>query len=224
MEYYYLIFFISIAITGIAQALVSSRYSKYKKVQNEIGMTGENVARNILDQNGLNDVAVVPVKGNLSDNYNPKTRTVNLSEDIFYGSTVASMAVAAHECGHAIQHKEGYSFMKLRSTLVPVVNAVSSLAYFSIFAGFIFGYMGYLEIGVIVQFATLIFELVTLPVEFNASSRALVQLEQFNLFSTNEVSGSKKMLSAAAMTYVAALITTLLNLLRLLLILNRRRD
>lgn len=221
---YYLILIISVVITGIAQALVSSRYGKYKKVPNEIGMTGENVARNILDQNGLQDVAVVPVKGNLSDNYNPSTRTVNLSEDIFYGSTVASMAVAAHECGHAIQHKEGYGFMKLRSALVPVVNAASTLAYFSIFAGLIFGVMGYLEIGVIVQFITLLFELVTLPVEFNASSRALVQLEQFNLFSSNEVGGSKKMLSAAALTYVAALITTLLNLLRLLMLLNRRRD
>lgn len=221
---YYLILIISLVITGIAQALVSSRYGKYTKVPNEIGMTGENVARNILDQNGLQDVAVVPVKGNLSDNYNPKTRTVNLSEEIFYGSTVASMAVAAHECGHAIQHKEGYSFMKLRSSLIPVVNAASTLAYFSIFASFIFGIVGYLEIGVIVQFITLLFELVTLPVEFNASSRALVQLEQFNLFSSNEVSGSKKMLSAAALTYVAALITTLLNILRLLMLLNRRRD
>lgn len=223
MEYYYLIFFISILITAIAQLLVSSRYGKYKKVPNEIGMTGENVARNILDENGLQDVAVVPVKGNLTDNYNPSTRTVNLSEEIFYGSTVASMAVAAHECGHAIQHKEGYGFMKLRSALVPVVNAASTLAYISIFFGFLLGYLGMLEIGIVVQAITLLFELVTLPVEFNASSRALVQLEGFNMFSSSEVDGSKKMLSAAAMTYVAALLTTLLNLLRLILLLNNRR-
>ncbi len=224
MEYYSLIFFISILITAIAQVLVSSRYNKYKKVPNEIGMTGENVARNILDGNGLQDVAVVPVKGNLTDNYNPRTRTVNLSEEVFYGTTVASMAVAAHECGHAIQHKEGYSFMKLRSALVPVLNAASTLAYISIIFGFLFGYFGMLEIGIVVQAITLLFELVTLPVEFNASSRALVQLEGFNMFSSSEVDGSKKMLSAAAMTYVAALLTTLLNLLRLLLIANRRRD
>ena len=224
MEYYYLIFLISILITAIAQALVNSRYRKYKKVPNAIGMTGENVARNILDGHGLQDVAVVPVKGNLTDHYNPSTRTVNLSEEIFYGTTVASMAVAAHECGHAIQHKEGYSFMKLRSALVPVVNAASTLAYISIFFGFLFGYFGMLEIGIVVQAITLLFELVTLPVEFNASSRALVQLEGFNMFSSSEVDGSKKMLSAAAMTYVAALLTTLLNLLRLLLIANRRRD
>ena len=221
---YWLIFIISIVITGFAQALVSSRYSKYKKVPNEIGMTGENVARNILDANGLQDVRVVPVQGNLSDNYNPKTRTVNLSEEIFYGTTVASMAVAAHECGHALQHKEEYSFMKMRSALVPVVNAASTLSYFSIFIGFIFGFMGMIEIGIVVQAITLLFELVTLPVEFNASSRALAQLEGFNMFSQNEVKGSKKMLSAAALTYVAALITTLLNLLRLLLLANRRRD
>lgn len=221
---YYLIFFISIIITAIAQGLVSSRYNKYKKVPNQIGMTGENVARNILDGNGLYDVAVVPVKGNLSDNYNPKTRTVNLSEDIFYGSTVASMAVAAHECGHAIQHQQGYSFLRVRSALVPVVNFASTLSYISIFVGFLFGYLGMLEIGVIVQFIMLLFQLVTLPVEFNASSRALVQLEGFNMFSQDEVKGSKKMLSAAAMTYVAALLTTLLNLLRLLMLLNRRRD
>lgn len=220
---YYLIFFVSIIITLIAQGLVNSRYNKYKKVPNNIGMTGENVARNILDANGLQDVAVVPVAGNLSDNYNPSSRTVNLSEDIFYGSTVASMAIAAHECGHAIQHKEGYSFMKLRSALVPVVNAASSLAYFSIIIGFIFGYMGMLEIGIIVQFITLLFELVTLPVEFNASSRALKQLDGFNMFVAEEVKGSKKMLTAAALTYVAALVTTLLNLLRLVL-LARRRD
>jgi len=221
---YYLIFFISIIITSIAQMMVSSRYNKYKKVPNQIGMTGENVARNILDNNGLYDVAVVPVKGNLSDNYNPKTRTVNLSEDIFYGSTVASMAVAAHECGHAIQHQQGYSFLKLRSALVPVVNAASTLSYISIIFGFILGYIGMLEIGILVQFITLLFELVTLPVEFNASSRALVQLEGFNMFSQDEVKGSKKMLSAAAMTYVAALLTTLLNLLRLVMMVSRRRD
>ncbi len=223
-EYYYLIFFISIFITIIAQSFVSARYKKYKQIPNQIGMTGENVARNILDENGLQDVAVVPVSGNLTDHYNPSKRTVNLSEEIFYGTTVASMAVAAHECGHAIQHKEGYSFMKLRSALVPVVNAASSLAYFSIFIGFLFGYMGMLEIGIIVQAITLLFELVTLPVEFNASSRALKQLEGFQMFRQEEVSGSKKMLSAAAMTYVAALLTTLLNLLRLILLVNRRRD
>lgn len=220
---YYLIFFISIIITMIAQGLVQSRYKKYKKINNNIGMTGENVARNILDANGLQDVPVLPVSGNLSDHYDPKNKTVNLSEDIFYGSTVASMAVAAHECGHAMQHKEGYSFMKIRSALVPVVNAASSLAYFSIIIGFIFGYMGMLEIGIIVQFLTLLFELVTLPVEFNASSRALAQLEGFNMFAQDEVKGSKKMLSAAALTYVAALVTTLLNLLRLVLLARRRR-
>lgn len=221
---YYLILIVSIAITGIAQAMVSSRYNKYKGIQNNIGMTGENVARNILDGNGLHDVQVVPVEGNLSDNYNPKTRTVNLSKDIFYGTTIASMAVAAHECGHAIQHKEQYGFLRLRSALVPAVNAASTLSYFSIFIGFLFGYIGMLEIGIVVQGIALLFELVTLPVEFNASSRALAQLDGFNLFSQDEVKGSKKMLSAAAMTYVAALITTVLNLLRLVLILNRRRD
>lgn len=224
MEYYYLIFFVSIIITLLAQSLVNSRYRKYKQVPNEIGMTGENVARNILDENGLQEVAVVPVKGELTDNYNPRTRTVNLSEEIFYGTTIASMSVAAHECGHAIQHKEGYSFMKIRSALVPVVNAASSLAYVSIFFGFIFGYMGMLEIGILVQFITLLFELVTLPVEFNASSRALKQLEGFHMFQEEEVEGSKKMLTAAAMTYVAALVTTLLNLLRFILLTNRRRD
>lgn len=221
---YYLIFFISIIITVFAQCLVSSRYKKYKKIPNEIGMTGENVARNILDGNGLSDVAIVPVEGELSDHYNPQTKTVNLSKDIFYGTTIAAMAVAAHECGHAIQHKEGYSFLKIRSALVPVVNAASTLSYFSIFIGFLLGYMGLLEIGIIVQFVTLLFELVTLPVEFNASSRALAQLDGFHLFREEEVCGSKKMLSAAAMTYVAALLTTLLNLLRLIMMANRRRD
>lgn len=224
-EMFWLLFIISLFITLIAQLLVKSRYNKYKQIPNNIGMTGQAVARNILDRNGLSHVQINMVKNELGDNYNPSNKTVNLSPEVFGGSSIASLAIAAHECGHAIQDKENYSFMRIRMGLIPVLNAASTLSYISILVGLFAGFTGYLRIGIIVQFVTLLFELVTLPVEFNASARALKQLEEFNLFSKDEVGGSKSMLTAAALTYVGALLTTLVQLLRLILILqNNSRD
>ena len=178
----WILFFISIGITLIAQLLVKSRYNKYKQISNNVGMTGEQVARSILDSNGLHNVQILQVDRELGDNYNPSNKTVNLSPAIYSGSSVASLAVAAHA---------GYAMM--------------------------------LEIAIVVQFVTLLFELVTLPVEFDASARALKQLKNFNLFSTDEVGGATSMLKACALTYVGALLTTLVQVLRLILMLQSSR-
>lgn len=222
-EMFWGLFFISIIITFVAQMLVKSRYNKYKQIPNNKGMTGQAVARNILDQNGLYNVQITMVNRELGDNYNPTNKTVNLSPEVFGGSSIASLAIAAHECGHAIQDKEKYGFMRLRLGLVPVLNAASTLSYISIFAGLLLGYGTVIYIGIAVQFISLLFELVTLPVEFDASARALKQLSNFNMFTGDEVSGAKSMLKAAALTYVGALLTTLVQLLRLLLIVQNSR-
>ena len=218
-----ILFIVSFLITLVAQLLVKSRYKKYKQIPNSIGMTGQAVARNILDRNGITNVEICMTNKELGDNYNPSNKTVNLSPEVFGGSSIASLAIAAHECGHAIQDKENYSFMRLRMGLIPVLNAASTLSYISIIAGLFFGWIGYLKIGIIVQSVALLFELVTLPVEFNASARALKQLNELNLFSSDEVSGSKSMLTAAALTYVGALLTTMIQLLRLIFMLQNSR-
>ncbi|MBQ9267854.1 MAG: zinc metallopeptidase [Clostridia bacterium] len=221
---FWILFFVSIGITLVAQLLVKSRYNKYKQVANHAGMTGAEVARRILDNNGLQNIDIYRIEKELGDNYNPTKKSVNLSPEIFEGSSVASLAVAAHECGHAIQDKEGYSFMRLRMKMIPLLNAASTLSYISIFVGLLASYTMMLEIGIIVQFVTLLFELVTLPVEFDASSRALKQLREFNLFTNDEVGGATSMLKACALTYVGALLTTLVQLLRLILILQNNRS
>lgn len=205
-----------------AQFRINSSYSKYKKVSSNKGISGCEVARQILDSNGLSNVHIVEVKGELSDHYDPTRKVVRLSSDIFHGSSIASISVAAHECGHAIQDKENYTFMRIRSALVPVVNLVSYLGYFiSIFA-FIIGVMGYLKIGIITLLATVLFQLVTLPVEFDASKRAKVQMEKLGIADPSELEGVSSMLGAAAMTYVASLLSSLMNLLRLILMFSNR--
>lgn len=221
----YVLVIIGFFITVLAQTWVNSSYSKYKKINNNEGMTGREVARKILDENGLANVSVAEVSGNLTDHYDPTKKQVNLSTDIYRDSSIASIAVAAHECGHAIQDQVGYSFLRIRHRLVPTVNLCSKLGYLVIFIGFIFGFFEIAMIGFILLCAILLFQLVTLPVEFNASKRAMEELKRLNIADTNSQSGVKKMLSAAAMTYVASLASTLLQLLRMLLIiLSRRRD
>lgn len=221
----YILVIIGLLITLVAQAWVSGSYSKYKKISNSSNITGKEVARKILDANGLSNVGVVEVSGNLTDHYDPSKKQVSLSTDIYRDSSVASIAVAAHECGHAIQDKVGYTFLRIRHSLVPTVNLCSKLGYLVVFIGFIFGYFEIAMIGFILLCAILLFQLVTLPVEFNASKRAMQQLRELNITDERGHSGVKKMLTAAAMTYVASLVSTLLQLLRMLLIiLSRRRD
>lgn len=227
MDYYtlsYVLIFASIGITLLAQIFVSTSYSKYKKVQNSKGITGAEVAREILDKHGLSNVYVTATNGTLSDHYDPKRKVVRLSKDIYEGTTIAAVSVAAHEVGHAIQDKEEYAFMRFRSALVPVVNFSSTAGYFAILIGLFFGYTSFIWIGIALEIVILLFQLITLPVEFNASSRALEEIEKNNYLVRGEVKGSRKMLKAAAFTYVASVLTALIQILRLVLIVRGRDD
>lgn len=215
---------VAVIIVLWAQFNINSTYKKYKRKNTSRGLSGQEVARQILDANGLSDIYVVEVKGELSDHYDPSRKVVRLSSEIFHGSTIAANSVAAHECGHAIQDKQGYVFMKIRSFLVPVVNLVSYLGYFGIIVSAFAGITGYLKLSIMVLLATLLFQLVTLPVEFDASKRAGVELEKLGLIDSSEKNQCMKMLRAAALTYVASLASTLLNLLRLVLMLLSRND
>lgn len=220
-----IIVLVSLFIALGAQLIITSTYSKYKKVKSKNGLTGFEVARIILDKNGLNDVHIVEIKGSLTDHYDPRHKVVRLSTDIFHGDSLAALAVAAHECGHAIQDKDGYFFLKVRSTFVPVVNIASKLSYFSIMFGLIIGLTDLIYLGIAALLIILLFELVTLPVEYNASSRARECLLQENIVDNIEVRGAKSVLNAAALTYVASVVTSVLQIVRLLLIANsRNRD
>ena len=227
MMYYYItdygILIVTVLITLIAQAFVSSSYSKYKKVKNKKGVTGAEVAREILAKNGLENIYVVEVAGNLTDHYDPSRKTVRLSKDIYNGTSVAAIAVASHECGHAIQDKENYTFLKIRAALVPLVNFSSVAGDIAILIGILFSSLQLFWIGILLEAVILVFQLVTLPVEFNASNRALKKIEEYDLVDLEELTGAKKMLRAAAFTYVASAATALLQILRLILI-ARDRD
>lgn len=218
---YYLIGYIlagiGVLIMMLAQANVSGAYSKYSKVYNKKGMTGREVAFEILQQNGLGYIQINEVKGHLTDHYNPSNRTLNLSSEIYNGRSVASLAVAAHECGHALQHKEGYKPLMMRNAIVPVCNISQHIGWIAIMAGLILGRPSIAWIGVILMSAMLLFQLITLPVEFDASARALGILNDHYLYS-DEYSDAKSMLTAAALTYVAGVLSTLLSLLRIVLV------
>lgn len=206
-----------IVIVLYAQFKINYNYSKYKKIKNSKVITGMEVARLILDANDLNDIYIVETNGELSDHYDPRRKVIRLSKDIYNGDSIAAISVAAHECGHAIQHKENYFFMKIRTILVPVVNLVSYLGYFGIIVGILSGMTGYLLIGIITLLATILFQLVTLPVEIDASARAREQLNNLNITISEESDDVKRMLNAAAMTYIASLISSLAQLLRLII-------
>ena len=224
--YYDILIIIGLLISLIAQITVTSSYKKYKKVLNSKDLTGFEVARKILDKNNLQDIMILETRGNLSDHYDPTRKVIKLSTDIYHGSSIASAAVAAHECGHAIQDKTNYKPMRIRSKIVPTVNICTKLGYIAIIIGSIFSYQLYqlIEIGILLLATILVFELITLPVEFNASNRALKELEKLKLIGNEEKSKAKSMLSAAAFTYVASLITSFLQILRLVLMFNRRND
>ncbi len=217
-----ILFLLALVLPIIASININMTYSKYKKVKNGKQLTGFDVARKILDENGLSNMYIVEVKGNLTDHYDPKQKVVRLSSEIFHGDTVAAAAVAAHECGHAIQDKEGYAWMKFRSALYPIVNFGTSIAYILFFISIFLQLFDMLLLGVAIIIFGLIFQIVTLPVEFNASSRALELLKKYNLVTESERAGSKKVLTAAALTYVAAVLSSLLDLIRLLNAYNDR--
>lgn len=213
----------AILFTMYAQFKVTSTTNRYFRVNSSRGYTGEQVARKILDSNGLYKVSIEMVRGRLSDHYDPRSNVVRLSQDVYYGTSITSIAVAAHECGHAIQHAKGYAPLNFRSALVPVVNFASNMSWFLIFLGFMFrGPL--LQIGILLFAVSVLFQIVTLPVEFNASNRAIVQMTNLGIVDGKEAGQSRQVLTAAALTYVAAALTSVLQLLRLLAIANRDND
>lgn len=215
-----ILYLVIILVPLFAQINVSASFSKYKKVDNKKKVTGFDVARKILDANGLEDIYIVETGGNLTDHYDPTRKVIKLSHDIFHGESVAAVSVAAHECGHAIQDKVGYKFMRFRSLLVPVVNLVSSFSWVVILIGLLTEYFQIFIFGIGLISIGLVFQLVTLPVEFDASKRAKVELKRLKLIDNNEDSYVSKMLGAAALTYVAGVLTSILEIVRLLLIFN----
>ena len=208
---------VGLIITMAADIYLQSTYYKMKKIKNQKGLTGGEVARQILEKNHLENVYVVETRGVLSDHYDPRQKVVRLSPDIYNGTSIASLAVAAHEVGHAIQDKEDYFFMRFRAFLVPLVNFGSKFGYIAVLLGIIFGVMNLAWAGVGLLLLILLFQLVTLPVEFDASHRAKVQLNQLKLTEGKESNSVLKMLKAAAFTYVASLVTTIMEILRLVL-------
>ena len=215
----YIVYFAIILLLPIyAQMKVKRTYKKYAKVRSTSGMNGAQVARTILDANGLYDVKVVESSGFLSDHYNPMTKIVALSSSNFHDASVAGAAIAAHEVGHAIQHKEAYSFLTLRHRLVPIANISSNASWIFIMIGMFASMSNMLLLGIVLLAAGVVFQIITLPVEFNASSRAMNQMVSLGIIRNEEERHAKKVLSAAALTYVAAAAVAVLELLRLVLI------
>ncbi len=207
-----------------AQFKVKSAFSKYSEVPSVRGITSDQAARAILDANGLHRVSIEHIAGDLTDHYDPSAKVLRLSQSVAGNTSIAAIGVAAHECGHAIQDAKGYAPLKIRNAIVPVVNICSTLSMPLFFIGFIFSYLGLIDLGIILFCSVLVFHAITLPVEFDASGRALHILANNGYLSSHEVFGAKKVLTAAALTYVAALVMTVLQLLRLILLRNSRRD
>lgn len=220
---YYLIFVVPALLLSLyAQFKVKSAFNKYSRVRNTSGMTGADVARAILERSGLHDVMVEGVAGDLTDHYDPRTKVVRLSQSVYSSNSIAAIGVAAHETGHAIQHKEGYGPLVLRSTMVPVARIGSSLGFPLAIVGLIFSFPFLINIGIILFALAVAFYIITLPVELNASSRAIRTLEDTGILNYNEIDPAKKVLRAAAMTYVASAAVAVANLLRLILLSRRR--
>lgn len=218
---------IGVVISLWAQGRVTSTFSQYSKVRSRTGMTGAEAAKRLLHAQGIYDVTVRQVSGNLTDHFDPRTKTVNLSQSVYNATSVAAIGVAAHECGHAMQYDEGYAPLRFRSALVPAANFGSKISWPMILLGVMFGGLGspLVQIGILMFTLAVLFQLVTLPVEFNASRRAVKLLDSQGILVGEEVSGTKKVLSAAALTYVAAAATSILQLLRLIILYGgRRRD
>ena len=219
-----IICFLIVIIPALAQLFISINYSKYKRIFNESKITGQEVARKILDSNNLEKIYVVATGGNLTDHYDSSRKVIRLSKDIYDNESIASLAVAAHECGHAIQDKDGYFFMRLRSFIYPIVRIGTMFSYLVIFIGAIAEAMNIIYLGIALVALGLIFQLVTLPVEFDASKRALIELKNLGLVTNDELDGAKKMLTSAALTYVAGVLASALELLRLIFIFTDRKD
>lgn len=213
-----------IIIPLLAQLKIQSSYNRYKRVENNKKKSGFEVAREILDKNGLEDIYIVEIKGELTDHYDTTKKVVRLSTDIFHGETIAAAAVAAHECGHAIQDKESYTFLKIRSAIYPVVNVATSISYYIILLGFLMQAFQLVYLGIALTCCGLLFQVVTLPVEFDASRRALEKLQDYKIVDNSEFAGAKEVLTAAALTYVAGVLASMLQIFRLILAAKDRED
>lgn len=223
-DWTYILVLIGAVLCMVASARVNSTYRKYARVRSMSGMTGAEAAQRILYQNGIYDVQVEHVRGNLTDHYDPSAKVLRLSDSVYGSSSVAAIGVAAHECGHAVQHQQNYAPLKIRSALVPVANIGSRLGLPIVILGVIFGGAGSVlaQIGIWVFSAAVLFQIVTLPVEFNASNRAMQMLSQYGILGQQEVGHVRRVLSAAALTYVAAAASSILQLLRLVLLFGDR--
>ena len=213
---------VAMLITGGAQAYISSNYRKYKQVMVKSRKTGFDVAREILDRNGLSKVLILETEGELTDHYDPSKKVVKLSHDIYHGNSIASVSVASHECGHAIQDKNGYAFLRFRNTIIPLVNFSTKIGYLAIVLGIVLSLAQLMWVGIAFEVIILLFQLITLPVEFNASSRALKLIKEYGIVTEDEHGGAKKMLTSAALTYVAGVLSTLAEILRYILIFTGR--
>lgn len=223
-DWTYLLVLAGLVLSMIASANVKSTFQRYQKIRCRAGLTGAMAAERVLHSAGIYDVAIERVSGHLTDHYDPRTKTLRLSDSTYASGSVAAVCVAAHECGHAIQHQKQYGPLVLRSTLVPLANFGSSLAWPVFLAGLVFALEPLQTAGIVLFSLAVLFQLVTLPVEFNASSRALAVLEGNGLLGSEELDGGKKVLRAAAWTYVASLAASILQLLRLILLAGGRRD
>ena len=219
-----ILIFIILFVPLIADIKVKTNYSKYSKETNSLNLTGKEIARKILDNNGLNYIDIIPTKGNLTDHYNPITKKIFLSESSYDSKSIAGASIAAHEVGHAIQDKECYSFLRFRNNMVPFVNFTSRIASVLILLSFVFDLINMLDVGIILLLFGLLFQLITLPVEFNASKRAKEQLKNCGLLKEKDTKGTKKVLSAAAFTYIASFLAMAVQILRLVLIRNNNNN
>ncbi len=225
MDQYYLFLVIPAMLLAVfASIQVNSTFDRYNRVYNARGYTAAMAARQILDQNGLQNVQIERVAGKLSDHYDPRANVIRLSDSVYGSTSVGAIGVAAHECGHAIQYATGYFPIRIRAAIIPVTNIGSNLGIPLAIFGLFFGWGWLVDLGILLFLTVVVFQLVTLPVEFNASHRALATLESQMMLDSGELQGARKVLSAAAMTYVAALIVAVANLLRLLALRNRNND
>lgn len=226
MDYWYVVLVIPAMILSlVVQLKMRSTYGKYSKVPARSGMTGADMARKVLRDNGVVDVDVVPVSGELTDHYDPKARVIRLSSGVYGSNSIAALGVAAHEAGHAVQHSEAYAPLRIRNNMVPVVNFASGISWWVFIIGLFADMPAFLYGGIILFSLATLFHLITLPVELNASKRAVVALSNTGALNEQEIQGTRKVLSAAAMTYLAALVASVASLLRMVLIAQgRRRD
>ncbi|MBQ3421551.1 MAG: zinc metallopeptidase [Romboutsia sp.] len=223
-DYTFILLIPAIILSLYASFKVNSTTKKYFRERTSSDCSGMEVARYILDANNLNNVSIEVVNGTLSDHYDPRKKVVRLSKDVYYGNSITAISVASHECGHAIQHATSYLPLVLRHSFVPVVNFCSNISGLLFFIGFILSIGPLVNIGILFFSSSVIFHLVTLPVEFNASRRALKQLKTYNLLEEKELKKGKKVLSAAALTYVSAMLMSFMQLIRLILISSSRND